>query len=119
MNIVHILSTMLSRAKNGCGREISFYDRAVYYPREDGKVPVTGLGRRQETAEWVRGHLQDFPADSEPDVFTLVSDLLVDWQLFAGGWVVHGHQNHHLFHYLCDIGQWQTPPALVHLKPEA
>ena len=52
-------------------------------------------------------------------VFTLVSDLLVDWQLFAGGWVVHGHQNHHLFHYLCDIDQWQTPPALGHLKPEA
>ena len=32
--------------------------------------------------------------------------MMIDWDLYEGGWVVSSYDNPGLFYYLCQIGDW-------------
>ena len=105
--------TKISRAKNGCVGNVSFYGKPVYHAWDNGSDDMTCLGRRQEKNLWVFEHLKD--VEHADDVHSLIKD----WTLFDNGWLVAGDENVNLFYYLCQMGSYglYRPKALGYLKP--
>ena len=50
--------------------------------------------------QWIRDNISDGNHYEE------VSFMLIDWELFEGGWVITSYDNPPLFYYLCQIGDW-------------
>ena len=89
----------LRPARDGCGNKVIFMKKPVYHYSLFGKAPLvysTLLDKKQ----WIRENI-----DKEEN-YEMVYFMLIDWDLYEGGWVVTSYDNPGLFYYLCQIGEW-------------
>ena len=95
------MSNTLFRAQDGGGNEVSFMKKPVYHYSLYGHPPLvysTYIDKKQ----WIRDNI-----DNE-DNYEMVYFMLIDWDLYEGGWVVTSYDNPGLFYYLCQIGDWSA-----------
>ena len=93
------MSNTLNRAKDGGGNDVSFMKKPVYQYSMQMDPPLV-YSTRLDKKEWIRNNIID------PDNYEMVSFMLIDWDLYEGGWVVASYDNPGLFYYLCQIGNW-------------
>lgn len=89
----------LRRAQDGGGNEVSFMKKPVYHYSLCGDPPLvysTYLDKKQ----WIRNNIKN------EDNYNMVYFMMIDWDLYEGGWVVTSYDNPGLFYYLCQIGDW-------------
>ena len=93
------MSNTLRRAQDGGGNEVSFMKKPVYHYSLSEDPPLvysTILDKKQ----WIRDNINN------DENYDMVSFMLIDWELYEGGWVVSSYDNPSLFYYLCQIGDW-------------
>ena len=93
------MTSKLRRARDGCNNEVSFMKYPVYYYSMHMDPPLvysTILDKNQ----WIRDNINN------EENYDMVSFMLIDWELYEGGWVVSSYDNPGLFYYLCQIGDW-------------
>ena len=99
----------LRRCLNGCGGQVSLQGLAVYHDWSWGES-YDKLGAELQKNEWIKENIKS------PEHYDSVSAMLIDWQLYEGGWFINSYNNTHLFNYLCQIGSNYEPEVLAHLK---
>ena len=105
----------LTIAKDGCGNNITFCGKQIYYSYDENITPEfirSILGDSQYKNGWIRENI-----NCKSKIET-VQNLLKDWQLYEKGWFIGHSRNTHLLYYLCQIGGWGThrPNELDYIK---
>tara|TARA_B100001063_G_C16777756_1_gene567177 strand:+ start:8883 stop:9206 length:324 start_codon:yes stop_codon:yes gene_type:complete len=93
------MQNQLRRARDGCSNEVSFMKKPVYHYSMQMEPPLvysTILDKKQ----WIRDNIKN------EENYEMVSFMMIDWDLYQGGWVVTSYDNPGLFYYLCQIGNW-------------
>ena len=93
------MQNQLRRARDGCDNEVNFMKKPVYHYSMLMDPPLvysTILDKKQ----WIRDNINN------DENYDMVSFMLIDWELYEGGWVVSSYDNPGLFYYLCQIGDW-------------
>ena len=93
------MSNTLCRAHNGSGKEVTFMKKPVYHYSLCGDPPLV-YSTKLDKKQWIRDNISD------ENHYEEVSFMLIDWELFEGGWVITSYDNPPLFYHLCQIGDW-------------
>lgn len=93
------MSKKLNRATNGLGREVTFMKKPVYFYWPQGDPPLV-YSTKIDKKQWITDNISDIKYFQEVDF------MLIDWELYEGGWVVTAYDNPPLFYYLCQIGDY-------------
>ena len=108
------MNKMFRAAKNGYCKEIKFKGKKVYHNWDYG-IPKSELGEKLDKTEFLKTMVNESNLEA-------VEKLMIDWNLYENGWVVHypegGYKNKHLFYYLQQMGNWGhfRPKELEHFK---
>ena len=93
------MQNQLRRARDGCGNEVHFMKKPVYHYSMQMDPPLvysTILDKNQ----WIRDNINN------DENYEMVNFMMIDWNLYEGGWVISSYDNPGLFYYLCQIGDW-------------
>lgn len=98
--------------KNGCGSEVDFRGKKVYFHWENYQSHSI-LGGKLDKTVYIKANI-DRP-DNDLDL-SGISKLMMDWELYENGWLVTNYKNKNLFYYLTQIGDYgQHRPAELKL----
>ena len=97
------MSKKLQRASNDNGNEVSFMKKPVYFIWHDGNPPLV-YSTKLDKKQWITDNITHKKYLQEVDF------MLIDWELYEGGWVITSFDNTHLFNHLCQIGNEACNP---------
>ena len=99
----------LRRVLDGCNGKVSFGNLPVYhYWSPTSEFDESVLGEKQDKTVWIARHTPN------PEHLNAVKDMLMDWELYSGGWLVDRTTNPHLMRTLAQIGSYgQHPPKAL------
>jgi hypothetical protein len=96
----------LRRLLNGYNGKVSFGNLPVYhYWSPTSEFDESVLGEKQDKTAWIARYTPN------PEHVDAVDEMLVDWDLYSGGWLVDRTTNPGLVRTLAQIANYgQNPP---------
>jgi hypothetical protein len=94
---------------DGCNGKVTLKGLLVYHNWYFGES-YDKLGQQLQKDEWIKQNI------TKQEHYDSVSSMLIDWQLYEGGWFINSYTNRHLYNYLCQFDSNHRPESLSYLK---